>query len=109
MSKVYEEQINDIFADFIKGNQVEESVQDLYEILPYATSDQQKIITLYKTLAVKYDSPVLKEMAINLERLAKDNRKLGFQFTRLIEAFSLYKHFKGYKASSSTSDVKSDG
>lgn len=106
MAKVFEEEINDIFADFINGQQADESIRQLYEVLPYCSHEQQRVIILYHTLATKYNSPVLREMADNLERLAKHNRKLGFQFTRLVEAFSLHKHFKGYKASSSTNEVK---
>lgn len=106
MAKVFEEQINDIFADFINGGQPDESIKQLYEVIPYASHNQQRIIILYRSLAVKYNSKVLMEMADSLERLAKNNRKLGFTFTRLVEAFSLHKHFKGYKASSSVNEVK---
>lgn len=106
MAKVFEEQINDIFADFINGNQADESIKQLYEVIPYASVNQQRVIILYRTLAVKYNSPVISEMADNMEHFAKSNRKLGLTFTRLLEAFSLHKHFKGYKASSSVNEVK---
>lgn len=106
MAKVFEEEINDIFADFINGGQPDESIKQLYEVIPYSTHEQQRIIILYRTLGVKYNSEVLLTMADNIERLAKENRKLGFTFTRLVEAFSLHKHFKGYKASSNVSEVK---
>lgn len=106
MSQVFEEQIDDIFADFINNQTADESIKQLYEVLPYASHEQQRIIILYRTLAKKYDSKALQEMADSLERLAKSNRKLGFQFTRLVEAFSLHKHFKGYKASANTTEVK---
>ena len=106
MSKIFEEQIDDIFADFINNQAPDHSIKELYDILPFATHHQQKIIVLYRTLAKKYNSPVLTEMAQNIERLAQTNRKLGFTFTKNIEAYSLYKHFKGYKASSSTTEVK---
>lgn len=104
MAQIFEEKINDAFAEFINGQNSDESIKQLYNVLPYATNDQQRIIILYRTLAIKYNSPVLKEMADNIENLAKANRKVGLQFTRLLEAFSLHKHFKGYKASSSVNE-----
>lgn len=106
MAKVFEEQINDLFADFINGGQSDDSIRQLYELLPYASHEQQRIIILYRSLAVKYNSPVMHEMADSLERLAKSNRKLGFAFNRNLSSYSLYKHFNGYKASSNVSEVK---
>lgn len=106
MGQIFEEKINDLFADFINGSQSDDSIKQLYEVLPYSSNEQQRIIILYRSLAEKYDSDVLREMADSLERLAKSNRKLGFSFTRLLEAYSLHKHFKGYKASSSINENK---
>lgn len=103
---VFEEKIADIFADFVNGSQTDDTIKQLYEVLPYCSHEQQRIIILYRTLAVKYKSAALSEMADSLERLAKSNRKLGFSFTRLVEAYSLHKHFKGYKASSSVNENK---
>jgi hypothetical protein len=106
MGQAFEEQISDIFAEFVNGSQTDDTIKQLYEVLPYCSHEQQRIIILYRTLAVKYQSPALQEMADSLERLAKHNRKLGFSFTRLLEAYSLHKHFKGYKASSNVTENK---
>lgn len=94
-----EEQLDNIFADFVRSGQQDEGIKQLYEVLPYLTADQQRVLTLYRSLAVKYDSAVLHSICDNIVNHAKSNRKLGFRFTRLIESFSLYKHFKGYQAS----------
>lgn len=108
MANDIQEQIDDLFADFINGQQSDESIKQLYETLPYLTQDQQRVLTLYSSLAVKYNSPVLRDMATNIETFAKKNRRTGIRFTRLLEAFSLFKHFKGYKASSSSMNDMSE-
>lgn len=95
-----EERLDDIFAKFVRSGQGEESIKQLYEILPYLSSEQQRVLTLYRSLAVKYHSPVLHSICDSITTYAQSNRKLSFRFTRLIESFSLYKHFKGYQASS---------
>jgi hypothetical protein len=96
-----EEKLDDIFASFIRtGQQGSDDIKQLYEVLPYLNSDQQRCLTLYRALAVKYNSPVLHSICDSIIKHSKENRSLGFRFTRLIEAFSLFKHFKGYQASS---------
>lgn len=95
-----EEQLDNMFAEFIRGGQQgEDGIKQLYEVLPYLTTEQQRVLTLYRSLAVKYDSPVLHSICDSITNYAKSNRRLGFRFTRLIESVSLYKHFKGYQAS----------
>lgn len=95
-----EEKVSDIFADFIQSGQGEDSIRQIYEAMPYLNTDQQRVLTLYRSLAKKYDNKVILEIADSIEKYAKTNRKLGFRFTRLIESMSLYKHFQGYRASS---------
>jgi hypothetical protein len=94
-----EQKIDDIFSQFIRSGSGSDDIRQIYETLPFLNNDQQRVLTLLNALAVKYHSPVLKEMADKITAYAKQNRKTGFRFTRLIEAFSLYKHFKGYKMS----------
>lgn len=94
-----EQKVDDIFSSFIRSGNGSDDIKQIYETLPYLTQDQQRVLTLYNTLAVKYDSPVLRELAEKITSYAKKNRKTGFKFTRLIESYSLYKHFKGYKMS----------
>jgi hypothetical protein len=96
-----EQKIDDIFSEFIRSGTGSDDIKQIYETLPYLNHDQQRVLTLLNSLAVKYNSPVLKEMADKITIYAKSNRKTGFRFTRLIEANSLYKHFKGYKLSGS--------
>lgn len=94
-----EQKVDDIFSSFIRSGNGSDDIKQIYETLPFLTQDQQRVLTLYNTLAVKYDSPVLHELADKITAYAKKNRKTGFRFTRLIESYSLYKHFKGYKMS----------
>lgn len=94
-----EQKVDDIFSSFIRSGNGSDDIKQIYETLPYLTQDQQRVLTLYNTLAVKYDSAVLRELADKITIYAKKNRKTGFRFTRLIESYSLYKHFKGYKMS----------
>lgn len=102
-----DEQLDNIFSDFLlSGNGQDDSIRQLYEVLPYLSADQQRVLTIYRTLAVKYNSPVLHEMAQSIHDMAEKNRPLGFRFTRLIESFSLYKHFKGYQATSRMDNTK---
>lgn len=93
-----EQKVDDIFTSFLRSGNGSDDIKQIYETLPYLTQDQQRVLTLYKSLAVKYNSPVLHEIADNIKKYAETNRKTGFRFTRLIESYSLYKHFKGYKA-----------
>lgn len=101
-----EEQVSDMFADFINQGQGEDNIRAIYEVMPYLNSDQQRVLVLYRALAVKYDNKVLHEISEAIEEYAKTNRKLGFRFTRLIESMSLYKHFQGYRASTKMGEEK---
>lgn len=94
-----EQKVDDIFTGFLKSGSGSDDIDQLYNTLPYLTQDQQRVLTLINALAEKYNSPVLREMSHSITRFAKSNRKTGFRFTRLIESYSLYKHFKGYKMS----------
>lgn len=96
-----EGKIDDIFQNFIRSGNGSDDIKQIYETLPYLSNDQQRVLTLIRTLSVKYDSPVLAEMAEKITTYARTNRKTGFRFTRLIESYSLFKHFKGYRASTS--------
>lgn len=95
-----EKHVDDMFASFIRSGNSNDDIQQIYETLPYLTRDQIRSLTLINTLAEKYDSDVLRELSGSVHRYSKNNRKTGFRFTRLIESYSLYKHFKGYRASS---------
>jgi hypothetical protein len=95
-----EQKVDEMFTDFLRSGNSNDDIKQIYETLPYLSQDQQRVLTLYKSLAVKYDSPVLHEIADKITTYSKTNRKTGFRFTRLIESYSLYKHFKGYKATS---------
>lgn len=104
-----ESKVDDIFSDFLRaGNQNgSDDIKQIYETLPFLNDDQQRVLTVISTMAVKYNSPVLKEMTEKITKYASGNRKTGFRFTRLIESYSLYKHFKGYQASAKiTEDSK---
>lgn len=94
-----ETKVDDIFTTFLKSGQGSDDIEQIYNTLPYLTHDQQRVLTLLNALAVKHDSQVLKEMSDSITRYAKTNRKTGFRFTRLIESYSLYKHFQGYRMS----------
>lgn len=94
--------IDEKFQSFIRTGSGENELKQLYETLPYLDHDQQRTITLISNLSVKYDSQTLADLRDRILQFSKENRKTGFRFTRLIEALSLYKHFKGYKASHST-------
>lgn len=103
-----ENKVDDIFSDFLRsGNGGSDDIKQIYETLPYLNQDQQRVLTVINALSVKYDSDVLKEIALRISTYAQGNRKTGFRFTRLIESYSLYKHFKGYQASAKiTEDTK---
>lgn len=95
-----EGKIDDIFGEFIRsGTGGGDEIKQIYNTLPYLNSEQIRQLTLYAALAAKYDSNVLREIVEKIEVYAKRNRKTGYKFTRLIESYSLYKHFKGYSAS----------
>jgi hypothetical protein len=107
MKKMLDEQkVDEIFTDFLRSGNSSDDIKQIYETLPYLNHDQQRVLTLYKSLAVKYDSPVLHEIADKITKYSQTNRKTGFRFTRLIESYSLYKHFKGYKATSNLGEEK---
>ena len=100
-----DQHVNDVFSDFIRnGNQGSDDIKQIYETLPYLNSDQIHCLTLLSALSVKYNSEVLKDVVNNVKNHAMQNRKTGFRFTRLIESYSLYKHFKGYQASARMDD-----
>ena len=99
-----EQHVDEVFSNFIRSGNQSQDIKQIYETLPYLTHDQIRVLTLYNALAEKYDNPVLKEISDSIHRYAKSNRRTGFRFTRLIEAYSLFKHFKGYKASSNLGD-----
>jgi hypothetical protein len=93
-----EEQLDNMFADFITSGNGDDSIKQLYNVLPYLNTDQQRALTLYKSLAVKYDSAVLQSICDSILSHAKSNRKLGFRFGSLLESYALKKHFQGYRA-----------
>jgi hypothetical protein len=99
-----EQKVDDIFSEFIRSGNGSDDIKQIYETLPYLNNAQIRVLTLYRSLATKYNSDVLKEISEAVTAYLKANRKTGFRFTRLIESYSLYKHFKGYKASSNMSD-----
>lgn len=98
-----EQKISDMFGDFVKSGdqQAGQDIKQLYEIMPYLNQNQQRVLTLYSTLAVKYNSPVIQEIVKKITSYAGTNRKLGYTFKRNLEAIALYKHFQGYRASAS--------
>lgn len=95
-----EQHVDQVFSNFIMNGNQSDDIKQIYNTLPYLNYEQQKVLTLINTLAVKYDSDVLRELSESIHSYSKGNRKTGLRFTRLIESYSLYKHFKGYKASS---------
>lgn len=99
-----EQHVDNVFSDFIRSGNTSDDIRQIYNTLPYLNYEQIRVLTLINTLAEKYDSNVLREMSDSIHMYAKSNRKTGFRFTRLIESFSLYKHFRGYKASSQVGD-----
>jgi hypothetical protein len=100
-----ENKVDDIFTSFLRsGNGGSDEITQIYETLPYLGNDQQRVLTLLNALAVKHDSEVIKEMSKSILAYAKTNRKTGLRFTRLIESYSLYKHFKGYQMSGNVSE-----
>lgn len=102
-----EGKLDDIFSDFIRsGTGNGDDIKQIYNTLPYLNFEQQRQLVLLSSLAEKYDSPVLREIVNKVEVIAKRNRKTGFKFTRLIESYSLYKHFKGYSANARMGDDK---
>lgn len=103
-----EQHVDEVFANFIRSGNTSDDIRQIYETLPYLTKDQVRVLTLYNALAEKYNSPVLREISDSIHEYNKHNRKTGFRFTRLIESYSLYKHFRGYKASSNI-DPNGDG
>lgn len=103
-----EEKLDDIFSNFlVAGMQKEgQDIKQLYEVLPYLRSDQQRVLVLYRALAVKYNSAVLHEIASAIEEYARSNRKLGMGWTRSLSAYSLMKYFKGMSTSMRPPEVK---
>lgn len=102
-----EGKLDDIFSEFIRnGNGSGDDIKQIYNTLPYLNFEQQRQLVLVSALAEKYDSPVLREVVSKVEVYARKNRKTGFRFTRLIESYSLYKHFKGYSASTRMGEDK---
>jgi hypothetical protein len=95
-----EQHVDDVFSSFIRSGNQSQDIKQIYDTLPYLSKEQIRVLTLYNALAEKYNNPTLREISESIHRYAKSNRKTGFKFTRLIEAYSLFKHFKGYKASS---------
>lgn len=92
-----EEKLDNIFSDFLVAGMKQEGqdIRQLYEVLPYLRSDQQRVLVLYRSLAVKYNSPVLKEICEAIEEYARSNRKLGMSWSRNLSSYSLMKYFKG--------------
>lgn len=92
-----EEKLDNIFADFLVAGMKQEGqdIKQLYEVLPYLTSSQQRVLVLYRSLAVKYKSQVLTEIAEAIESYARSNRKLGMSWSRNLSSYSLMKYFKG--------------
>lgn len=102
-----EGKLDDIFGDFIRsGTGSGDDIKQIYNTLPYLNPEQIRQLTLLAALSKKYDSLVLAEIVEKIQVYAKQNRKTGFRFTRLIESYSLYKHFKGYSASTKMGDDK---
>lgn len=99
-----EQHVDDVFSRFLRAGNSNDDIKQLYEVLPYLSAEQIRVLTLYNALAKKYNSAVLQEISDSIHRYAKSNRKTGFRFTRLIESYSLYKHFRGYKASHNTNN-----
>lgn len=100
-----EGKIDEIFGDFIRaGNGGGDEIKQIYNTLPYLNPEQQRQLTLIAALGEKYDSDVLRAIVEKIEMYARKNRKTGYKFTRLIESYSLYKHFKGYSASAKMGD-----
>lgn len=93
-----ETHIDDVFSAFIRSGNGSDDIKQIYETLPYLTRSQIHSLTLIQALSVKYNSPVLESIVKSVSDYSKANRKTGFRFTRLIESYSLYKHFKGYQA-----------
>jgi hypothetical protein len=105
---VNEQKVTDIFAEFIRsGSDGGQDIKQLYEIMPYLNQNQQRVLTLYSTMAVKHDSKVIKEIVTKIVYYASTNRKLGFTFKRNLEAISLFKHFQGYRASAQMNEKDS--
>jgi hypothetical protein len=95
-----ESKMDDIFAQFIRSGSGSDDVRQLYEVMPWLTPSQQRVLVLYRSLAVKYNSPVLHEIADRITEYARSNRKTGFGFSRMLSAWSLYKHFNGLRMTS---------
>lgn len=100
-----EEKLDDVFAQFLQSGSGSDDIKQIYETLPYLNKDQQRIITLYRSLAVKYNSAVLHEIADTIERHASKNRHAGWSFTKRLEANALYKHFQGYRATGNMNEA----
>ncbi len=99
-----EQKVDDLFSNFIRSGNGSDEIKQIYETLPYLNYQQQQILSLYSGLAEKYDSVILRELVSKIHQYSASNRPTGFRFTRLIESYSLYKHFKGYKASANLGD-----
>lgn len=100
-----EQKVDDLFSNFIRSGNGSDEIRQIYDTLPYLNYQQQQILTLYSALAEKYDSVVMRELVAKVHQYSAANRPTGFRFTRLIESYSLYKHFKGYKASTNLGDT----
>lgn len=99
-----EQKVDDLFSNFIRSGNGSDEIKQIYNTLPYLNYQQQQILTLYSALAEKYDSVVMRELVSKVHQYSSANRPTGFRFTRLIESYSLYKHFKGYKANANMGD-----
>lgn len=93
-----EQHVDDVFSQFVRSGNGSDDIKQIYNTLPYFTRDQIRCVTMLKALGTKYESPTLLAIADSVTTYAQSNRKTGFRFTRLIESYSLYKHFKGYQA-----------
>lgn len=99
-----EQHVDEVFSRFIRSGNSNDDIKQIYETLPYLNQDQIMTLTLINTLAAKYQSTTLLALSNSIHDYAKRNRKTGFRFTRLIESYSLYKHFKGYQAKANMSE-----
>lgn len=99
-----ESKVDDIFTAFLKTGNGSDDIRQIYETLPYLDHDQQRVLTLINALSEKYDSNVLREISKSIHNYAKNNRKAGFSFTKRLEAYSLYKHFNGFRMTGNPGD-----
>lgn len=100
-----QKQIDDFLVDWINsGGEGNDEIKQLYESIPFLNETQQKTIVMYRSLGKKYGSEVLTDIADKVEDIASRNKPIGFRFSRMLEAVSLHKHFKGYRMSTSRKD-----